>query len=111
MSSAALDVLTSVPRFDGCPWIFPNPETRQPFVSIKHAWQTARDEAGLPGLRLHDCRHAFASFAINSGVDLFTVGRVLGHRSVQSTQRYSHLANDTLLAAVEAGAAKQTQPA
>lgn len=109
MSSAALDVLASTPRLDGCPWVFPNPETRQPFVSIKHAWQTARDEAGLPGFRLHDCRHAFASFAINSGVDLFTVGRVLGHRSVQSTQRYSHLANDTLLAAVEAGAAKQAQ--
>jgi hypothetical protein len=32
---------------------------------------------------------------------------VLGHASYQSTQRYSHLANDTLLAAVEAGAAKQ----
>lgn len=41
----------------------------------------------------------------NSGVDLFAVGKVLGHASVQSTQRYSHLANDTLLKAVEAGAA------
>jgi len=111
MSSAALRVLASVPRFEGCPWVFPNPETQEPYVSIKHAWQTARDEAGLPGLRLHDCRHAFASFAVNSGVDLFTVGRLLGHRNVQSTQRYSHLANDTLLAAVEAGAAKQAQPA
>jgi integrase len=107
MSSAALSVVISVPRIEGCPWIFPNPETTRPYVSIKNAWQTARDEAGLPGLRLHDCRHAFASFAINSGVDLFTVGRLLGHRNVQSTQRYSHLANDTLLAAVEAGAAKQ----
>ena len=34
--------------------------------------------------------------------------RSLGHASYQSTQRYAHLANDTLLAAVEAGAAKQT---
>lgn len=43
---------------------------------------------------------------VNSGVDLFAVGKVLGHSSVQSAQRYSHLANDTLLKAVEAGAAK-----
>jgi len=43
---------------------------------------------------------------VNSGVDLFAVGKVLGHASYQSTQRYSHLANDTLLKAVEAGAAK-----
>jgi site-specific recombinase XerD len=44
---------------------------------------------------------------VNSGVDIFTVSKVLGHASVQSTQRYSHLANDTLLTAVEKGAAKQ----
>ena len=37
---------------------------------------------------------------INAGVDLFTVGRVLGHKDPRSTQRYSHLAIDTLTAAV-----------
>ena len=37
----------------------------------------------------------------------FAVGKVLGHASYQSTRRYSHLSNDTLLAAVKAGAAKQ----
>ncbi len=45
---------------------------------------------------------------VNSGVDLFAVGKVLGHANYQSTQRYAHLANDTLLKAVEAGAAKQS---
>ncbi len=111
LSSAALDVITSLPRFDGCPWLIPNPDTLKPFVSIKHGWQAARAAAVLPGLRIHDLRHSAASFMINSSVDLFTVGKVLGHASYQSTQRYSHLANDTLLAAVEAGAAKQAQPA
>ena len=41
---------------------------------------------------------------INAGVDLYTVGRVLGHADHQSTMRYAHLADDTLLEAVEAGA-------
>lgn len=45
---------------------------------------------------------------INAGVDLFAVGRILGRAGHQSTMRYRHLANDTLLAAVEAGAAKMT---
>ena len=107
LSSAALEVIAGLRRFEGCPWLIPNPATRRPFTNIKHPWQTARGAAGLPGLRLHDLRHAFASFAVNAGVDIFQVGRLLGHASVQSTQRYSHLANDTLLAAVEAGAAKQ----
>jgi integrase len=107
LSAAALAIVEALPRFEGCPWLIPNPDTLKPFVSIQHAWQRARRVAGLPGLRIHDLRHSAASFMVNSGVDLFAVGKVLGHASYQSTQRYSHLANDTLLAAVEAGAAKQ----
>ncbi|PZO08301.1 MAG: integrase [Alphaproteobacteria bacterium] len=107
LSTPALAIIETLPRFKDCPWLVPNPETRLPFVSIKHGWQRAIREARLPGLRLHDLRHSAASFMVNSGVDLFAVGKVLGHASYQSTQRYSHLANDTLLKAVEAGAAKQ----
>ncbi|WP_295240150.1 site-specific integrase [uncultured Brevundimonas sp.] len=107
LSTPALAIIEQLPRFKDCPWLVPNPETRLPFVSIKHGWQRAIREAKLPGLRLHDLRHSAASFMVNSGIDLFAVGKVLGHASYQSTQRYSHLANDTLLKAVEAGAAKQ----
>lgn len=57
-------------------------------------------------MHLHDLRHSFASFAINAGVDLFAVGRILDYADHQSTMRYSHIANETLLKAVEAGAAK-----
>jgi integrase len=107
LSSAALAIIEALPRFKGCPWLVPNPDTLKPFVSIKHGWQRAIRVAKLPGLRIHDLRHSAASFMVNSGVDLFAVGKVLGHASYQSTQRYAHLANDTLLAAVEAGATKQ----
>jgi len=108
LSTAAVAIIEALPRFKGCQWLIPNPETHKPFVSIKHGWQNAIKEANLPGLRLHDLRHSAASFMVNSGVDLFAVGKVLGHANYQSTQRYAHLANDTLLKAVEAGAAKQS---
>lgn len=112
LAQAAADVIAGLPRAEGATYLFPTPRNpRKHLTSIKHGWQTARDAAGLPGLRIHDLRHSAASFMVNSGVDLFAVGKVLGHASVQSTQRYSHLANSTLLAAVEAGAAKQHQPA
>lgn len=106
LSQPAIDLIEQVPRFKDCPYLLPNPETLKPFVSIKHAWQMARDRAKLPDLRIHDLRHSAASFMINAGIDLFAVGRVLGHADHKSTMRYSHLANDTLLAAVEAGAKK-----
>lgn len=108
LSQVAIDVIRQIKRKDGARYLFPSRfDPRKPLGSIKHAWQTARDEAKLGDLRIHDLRHSAASFMINSGVDLFAVGRVLGHANHASTMRYSHLANDTLLAAVEAGAKRQ----
>ena len=60
----------------------------------------------MPDVHIPDLRHSAASFMINAGVDLYAVDKVLGHADHKSTMRYSHLANETLLAAVEAGAAK-----
>lgn len=102
LSQAALDIITDLPRWDKCPWLLPNPLTRKPYADLKRA----RDAAGLPDLHLHDRRHSAASFMINAGIDLYAVGRILGHADHQSTMRYIHLANETLMAAVEAGAAK-----
>lgn len=111
LPQAAIDIIEQLPRFDNCPWLIPNPETKQPFVSIKHGWQRARRVAGLPGLRCHDLRHSFASGLVQAGIDLYAIGKVLGHADYKSTMRYSHLANETLLAAVEAGAAGMMQSA
>lgn len=107
LAQAALEIIGKLPRAEKAVFLFPEPKAAVEHpTTVKHGWQTARAAAGLPGLRVHDLRHSAASFMVNSGVDLFAVGKVLGHTTVQSTQRYSPLANDTLLAAVEAGAAK-----
>ena len=57
-------------------------------------WQKLRAFAGLEDVRVHDCRHTFASHAVMSGLDLYTVGRLLGHADIGSTERYAHLADD-----------------
>ena len=106
LSQAAMEVIAKLPRRENCVWLLPNPKTGKPYGDIKRIWATVRKEAGLPDLHIHDLRHSAASFMINAGVDLFAVGRILGHADHQSTMRYSHLANDTLMKAVEAGAAK-----
>ena len=62
---------------------------------IDHFW-TARKAAKMPHVRWHDLRHSTASLLINVGVDLFTVGRILGHSSPATTARYSHLADAAL---------------
>lgn len=63
-------------------------------------WRKARKAAGMPSLHFHDLRHSAASELINQGVDLYTVGAVLGHRSAASSKRYAHLATDRLAEAI-----------
>ena len=105
LSGPAVQVIEGLVDIPSCPWLLPNPSTLKPYSTIKRAWATARDEANLPGLRIHDLRHSAASFMANAGTDLFTIGRILGHADHQSTMRYSHLSDQTLAKAVEAGAA------
>ena len=96
MSDGVITLLESVPRF-GCQWAFPNPKTLKPFVSIFHSWNSARCEAGLADVRIHDLRHSYASFLVNAGRSLYEVQRLLGHTQIKTTQRYAHLSHDTLL--------------
>lgn len=74
--------------------------TTGPKITIQRAWERARDRAGLQGYHFHDLRHSAASAMANAGVDLFTVGRVLGHKDQRSTARYAHHYTETLAAAV-----------
>lgn len=102
LSDGALTILSTMPRDMNCPWVFANPDTGKPYVSIFCAWDTARKHAGLSDVRIHDLRHSFASLLINSGRTLYEVQHLLGHSQVKTTQRYAHLSQDTLLAAANA---------
>lgn len=102
LSDGAMQVLSSTPVVEGCDWVFANPKTFKPFVSIFYAWDTARKRAGLSEVRIHDLRHSFASLLVNSGRTLYEVQHILGHTQVKTTQRYAHLSQDTLLAAANA---------
>ncbi len=101
LSDGAINILDSIPRSE-CEWAFPNPKTKLPYVSIFCSWNTARKQAGLADVRVHDLRHSFASLLINSGRTLYEVQHILGHTQVKTTQRYAHLSKDTLLDASNA---------
>ena len=96
LSSAARTVIDAIPRYsDDCPFLFPARPPTRPITSIEHQWHRIRDEAGLPGLRLHDLRHSWASVAAMNGVDMVTVAKLLGHALVETTERYVHLSDQS----------------
>ena len=52
-------------------------------------------------LSANSVRHSFASRLVMAGVDLRTVAELMGHKTIQMTMRYAHLAPAHTLAAVE----------
>jgi integrase len=72
---------------------------------LKHAWTKICAAAGIRGLRVHDLRHSYASTLINAGFGLPVIGALLGHAQAATTQRYSHLIDDTLSRATNAAGA------
>jgi integrase len=78
---------------------------RKPLANVRRTWSRAKREAGLPSdLRVHDLRHSFASALANAGVELFEIGRVLGHSQLSTTTRYAHHAPERLVATATAAA-------
>ncbi|SPD75679.1 Integrase family protein [uncultured Desulfobacterium sp.] len=49
----------------------------------------------------HSLRHTFASWLVQQGTPLYTVQKLMGHSSISMTERYSHLAPDTLKSAIK----------
>ncbi len=74
--------------------------TPGPKITVQLNFRQARAACGMEHLHFHDLRHSAASEMINAGVDLYTVGAVLGHKDSRSTQRYAHLGTKALTGAV-----------
>jgi integrase len=67
----------------------------------RHWFEDAVKKAGIRSLTWHDLRHTFASRLVMAGVDITTVRDLMGHKKVQMTMRYAHLAPQHKLDAVE----------
>jgi len=80
-------------------WLFPNHQgTRAVHVSVaQKVFMHAKLRTGITKQGgVHSLRHAFATHLIESGADVPTVQRLLGHRSVSTTMRYFHLSQSRL---------------
>jgi integrase len=81
--------------------VFPSSWSGGALQGSRGWFPTALEEAKIEGYTWHCNRHTFASRLVMAGVDLRTVAELLGHRTLQMVMRYSHLAPEHQVSAVE----------
>ena len=110
LSEEAKAILRSFDSFLLSVWVFPGlkkkKDVTQPMDSrafLRRSFEPGLRQAGITGVCWHSLRHTAASRRVMAGVDLVSVKEILGHRDIQTTLRYAHLAPGHLRDAVNRG--------
>jgi len=69
-------------------------DQRRPFKRVNRSFQSACKRAGIEDFRFHDLRHTFASHYVMRGGSIKGLQKVLGHKDIHMTMRYSHLSRE-----------------
>jgi len=117
LGGAALMIIAAQPQVDGSDYVFPGRDPKHPLRELQRLWYAARHAAKLPDVRLHDLRHSVASVAGGHGYSLPLIGKLLGHKTTRSTERYAHhhadaskVVADTVSAAIKDALDGNTTP-
>lgn len=106
LSPEAIAVLSSIEQVPDNPYVITGTVAGQHLTDLQRPWRRIRARADLGDVRIHDLRHSFASAAVSNGESLPMIGKLLGHKSVKTTARYAHLADEPVQAAASRIAAR-----
>lgn len=103
LTEKALNTLSELHsvRYLQSPFVFCD-ERGRPYSldNVTISFKRATKRAGIENLRFHDLRHDFASSLVQSGIDIYTVKELLGHKDLRMTVRYCHLSPENLRSAI-----------
>jgi len=109
MTDQVLEMLFALTKGQANELVFPA-RGKSRMTRISRTFERVCDELKLnegitdPRQRVvfHSLRHTYASWLLQAGSSIYTVKKLLGHRTLAMTERYSHLADETLKDAVKA---------
>jgi integrase len=96
LNALAAQVVKSLPVGEPGTLIFPDVDAARLSVYTRRVFASV----GIQDASFHSLRHTAASWLVMEGVDLYAVGRILGHKTPRMTQRYAHLSPGYMVAAV-----------
>jgi len=108
LTDQAAEMLRSRPKGKPSAYVFHGRKGKLNHISLtfKKAVDELKLNEGIDDRRLrivfHSCRHSYASWLIEEGQDLYTVQKLLGHKTNVMTQRYAHMAENKLKNAAKA---------
>jgi integrase len=114
LNATVVQTLRTYPRRLGCNWVFPQKDRnfiRNPQHACVDAIVRQAERAGLRRIGWHTLRHTFASHLVMSGRSLQEVQELLGHATIDMTQRYAHLSPEAKRDAVRTLDALYARPA
>lgn len=80
-------------------WLFPGRDIEQPITrhAIQDAFSKVKKKTNIKEpVSIHSLRHAFATHLLESGMDIIYIKQLLGHSSVNTTLRYTHLSKQLI---------------
>lgn len=99
LAAPAVAVLQELSRIGD--YVIAGNDMKRPRHDLQRPWRAITARASLSGLRIHDLRHSFAATGAGSGFSLPIIGKLLGHRNLETTSRYAHLAASPLKVAAD----------
>jgi integrase len=97
-----LEVLRGVPD-NGTPWFWVGHGGTPYHIDWRRPWEKAKLLAGIPReFRFHDLRHDFGTSILRATGNIKVAKELLGHSDMRMTERYAHVMNEQMRAAVEA---------
>ena len=104
LTEAAVTILESTPRVQGCEFVFVGRRFGQPIVAVHKALGLVQKRAGVERFRPYDLRHSAATGALAAGADVRAVQALLGHADLATTATYLHASDKRRRGAAELAA-------
>lgn len=79
LSPEAVEILTGIPRIERSPWVIPGKAGGKPMHNLWTSWKSICERTSIRDMRIHDCRHSFASQVLALGESLPAIWKLFGH--------------------------------
>jgi len=110
LSGDAVTILERRKEIASSVFVFPSHGKTGHLQEPFKGWQRILKRAGIEQCRLHDLRHTLASYQAMTGSPEAVIGKTLGHQSIETTRKYTHLAQKIVLESVEKAVALMKTP-